>query len=326
MPREEWHDINPPHEPILGRGTAVGKYVIEERAAVSGAIDVYRAEDTRENRPVLLKFLRSDLSTDEDSKTRFRRAARAAARVTHENIVPVLEVADFRGRPFFAEEYSGAQPLSEFVRDGALSLTAAIDIGRQTCAALQAAHREGLFHGELGPDAVMIDFDGRCRLCGFGLAAVAGDDRAGALASANADYRSPEAVMGKETDARSDLFSLGVLMYEMITGRKPFDRGTGTTARSAVTGQSPEPLSQRPAGVPETVARIIAKLLEKDPAYRYQTASAVIADFKQLAAAKGPATGGPVDWWNRYVVVGAVIILLLIALWWLLSEFGIITR
>lgn len=294
--------------PALRPGTAAGRYRIVEEIGAGGTGDVYLAEDTELNRSVALKFLPPNLCQDETSRARFKREAQAAARLDHPNIVAVYEVGEFRGRPFFAMEYVYGRPLKDFVADGPVSLDFAIDTALQVCDGLGRAHREGVIHRDIKPSNIIIDTDRRARLVDFG------------LASGTIAYMSPEQVKGKDIDRRSDLFSLGVVLYEMIAGRRPFERDSEAATMNAILADKPEPLARYKSDVPADLERIVGRLLAKDVAYRYQSAEGVLSDLGKFADAGLTKAHTPVDWWNRYVVVGAAIILAIIAVLWLLGK------
>jgi eukaryotic-like serine/threonine-protein kinase len=303
---------------VLSRGTVISHYRIIEKIGAGGMGEVYLAEDTELNRQVALKFLSAHLCQDADCRARFKREAQAAAKLNHPNIVTVHEVSEFNGRPFFAMEYVEGQPLSELIKQGDCSLDKAIDLSMQICEGLQEAHKAGITHRDIKPANILVSQSGHAKLVDFGLAAVAGADKLtkegstlGTLA-----YMSPEQVQSKPIDHRSDLFSFGVLLYELISCKSPFKADTPAATMNAIAQQTPEPLARYKADVPDELQRIVAKLLQKDPALRYQTAADVISDLMTLKATSQLLTGAPVRknrTWQLVVGVAALVLLVVVA-------------
>ena len=270
----------------LTKGTKVGHYRIIEKIGAGGMGEVYLAEDTKLNRKVALKFLSPMFATDEPFKARFMREARAAAKLNHPNIVTVHEVSEYEGRPFFAMEHVEGRSLRQLIRDKTLSVERAIEIGIQVCEGLKEAHSAGVTHRDIKPSNIVIDKSGRPKLVDFGLAAVEGTEQLTKTGSTlgTVGYMSPEQARGDVADHRSDLFSLGTVFYEMITGRAPFRRDTEAATLNAILQDSTEPMARYKSGVPDALQRIVSKLLEKDTALRYQSAEGVLPDLRQLVA------------------------------------------
>ena len=271
---------------VLSKGTVIGHYRIVEKIGAGGMGEVYLAEDTELNRKVALKFLSPHLCQDADCRARFKREAQAAAKLNHPNIVTIHEVSEFNGRPFFAMEHVEGQPLSELIKQGDCPLDKVIDLSLQICEGLQEAHKAGITHRDIKPANILVSHSGRAKLVDFGLASVAGADKLTKEGSTlgTIGYMSPEQVQGKPTDHRSDLFSFGVVLYELISCKSPFKAETPAATMNAIAQQTPEPLARYKAGVPDELQRIVSKLLQKDPALRYQTAADVISDLTALKA------------------------------------------
>jgi len=246
---------------ILTKGTMVGHY-----------------------RKVALKFLPPHLCQDEDCRARFKREAQAAAKLSHPNIIHVYEVSEHQGRPFFAMEHVEGRSLRD-VDVGELSGDRIVGIAIQLCDGLQSAHTSGVTHRDIKPSNIVVDVSGRPKLLDFGLATVAGGEHITKTGSTlgTVGYMSPEQIEGKPTDARSDLFSLGVVLYELIAGRAPFRRDDEAATLRAVLTDTPEPLARFKIDVPADLQVIVSKLLEKDPGLRYQHADGVISDLKRLS-------------------------------------------
>jgi eukaryotic-like serine/threonine-protein kinase len=293
----------------------VSQYVLVSKIGSGGVGEVYLAEDTSLNRNVALKFLSAHLCQDADCRARFKREAQAAAKLNHPNIVTVYEVSEYNCRPFFTMEYVEGQPLSELIKQGDCSLDKMIDLSLQICEGLQEAHKAGITHRDIKPANILVSQSGRAKLVDFGLAAVAGADKLTREGSTlgTLGYMSPEQVQGRPTDHRSDLFSFGVVLYELISCRSPFKGETPAATMNAITQQIPEPLTRYKAGVPVELQRIVSKLLQKDPALRYQTAADVISDLTGLKATSQLLTGAPVRKNQTWRPVFGVAVLVLLA-------------
>jgi TolB-like protein/tetratricopeptide (TPR) repeat protein/predicted Ser/Thr protein kinase len=304
---------------VLSDGTKVSHYTIVSKIGAGGMGEVYLAEDTELDRKVALKFLPSHLCQDEDCRKRFKREAQAAAKLSHPNIIHVYEVSEFQGRPFFAMEHIEGRSLRD-VKAEELDIDRIIGIAIQLCDGLDSAHAAGVTHRDIKPSNIIIDSSGRPRLLDFGLATVKGGEHLTKTGSTlgTVGYMSPEQIEGKPTDARSDLFSLGVVLYELVANKSPFRRDDETATLQAILHDAPEPLARYKSGVPDDLQRIVGKLLEKDPALRYQSASGVISDLKRLSPTRSSlvAVGKRRDRWNRYVVPSAVVILLAVVGVW----------
>ncbi|MCD6249134.1 MAG: protein kinase [candidate division Zixibacteria bacterium] len=270
---------------VLTKGTMVAHYQIIEKIGAGGMGEVYLAGDTKLQRQVALKFLPPHLCQDKDCRTRFTREAQAAAKLDHPNIVTIYEVGEHQGQPFFAMQHVEGKSLGDAIKDEKFDLDKVIELAGQICEGLQKAHEAGIIHRDVKPSSIVIDADGRPKLLDFGLASVVGAEHLTRTGSTigTIGYMSPEQIEGKETDARSDLFSFGCVMHEMITGHPPFKRDDQTATLKAVLQDTPEPLARYKADVPDNFQLVVSKLLEKDPALRYQSAAGVVADLKRLA-------------------------------------------
>ena len=212
----------------LTKGTRVEHYTIMEKIGSGGMGDVYLAEDTELNRKVALKFLPYQLITDENAKARFKREAQAAAKLNHPNIITIYEVSEYQNRPFFAMECCDGKPLRDIIKEIELSIDDITKLTIQLCEGLDKAHQAGIVHRDIKPSNIIVDSDERAKLLDFGLATVRGTEKLTQTGSTlgTIGYMSPEQIEVKEIDHRSDLFSLGVVLYEMIAGRLPFKGDT----------------------------------------------------------------------------------------------------
>jgi serine/threonine protein kinase len=268
----------------LSKGTMVSHYRIVEKIGAGGMGEVYLALDTTLNRQVALKFLPPHLCQDEDCRRRFSREARAVAALNHPNIVTIHEVGELQGRPFFAMEHVEGRSLRDFAGDKELSIERILELGIQICEALNDAHEKGITHRDIKPSNILIDLHGRAKIVDFGLASVLGSDQLTQAGSTlgTIGYMSPEQVQGKEVDHRSDLFSLGVVLYELITRRNPFKRDTEAATLKAVSDEAPHPVARYRSDVPEGLQTIIDKALDKDVKTRYQHADGMLSDLIRL--------------------------------------------
>ena len=282
---------------VLSKGTVINHYRIIEKIGAGGMGEVFLAEDTELNRKVALKFLSSHLCQNADCRTRFKREAQAAAKLDHPNIVTVHEVGEFKGRPFFAMQHIEGRSLREYASHQELSIPQVLEIGIQIAEGLQAAHEKGVTHRDIKPANVLIDSHGRARILDFGLASVAGTDHLTKTGSTlgTIGYMSPEQVRGEEIDQRSDIFSLCVVLYELITSRQPFKGDNEVATVHNITDHEPEPLARYKTAVSAELQRIISKALAKDKRLRYQHADELAADLKSLMGTSQILTVTPIQ-------------------------------
>jgi serine/threonine protein kinase len=306
---------------LFAKDAIIGHYRIVDKIGAGGMGEVYLAEDTELNRRVALKFLAPDLCRDADCRARFKREAQAAAQLSHPNIVTIHEVGEYNGRPFFAMEHIEGESLADFIKRGDRSLERTIDLSIQICEGLDKAHRAGIIHRDIKPSNILIDRDGRAKILDFGLAAIEGVDKLTKTGSTmgTLHYMSPEQTRGEVLDERSDIFSFGVVLYEMITGQLPFRGDHEPAIIYSIGNEDPEPLARYKAGVPDELQRIVGKMLAKDRAARYQHADDLLADLRTFSKEKAPSSMGGRprrDAWSRYVVTAAVAVILVVAGYW----------
>jgi non-specific serine/threonine protein kinase len=268
----------------LTKGTMVLHYRIVEKIGAGGMGEVFLAEDTKLMRQVALKFLPANLCHDEDFRSRFKREAQATAALKHPNIVTIYEVSDYNDRPFFAMEHVEGNTLKDIIREGKLSINDTITLTVQVCEGLREAHNAGIVHRDIKPGNIIVDNKGRPHLLDFGLATIHGTTKLTKTGSTlgTVGYLSPEMARGEMVDARSDLFSVGAILYELITGKQPFYNEYDVATINAILHETPEPLNRYKSDIPDKLQHIVFKLLEKDKELRYQSAEGVIADLKRL--------------------------------------------
>jgi len=297
---------------VLSQGTRISHYSVIERLGAGGMGEVYLAEDTELPRRVALKFLPAHLVEDEEAKARFVRGAQATVSLDHPNIVTIYEIGEFQGRPFFAMKLVEGPTLRDYCATHDFTIDDLIALAIQICEGLGKAHAAGVVHRDIKPTNIMIDADGRPVLLDFGLATVRGVEKLTRTGSTmgTVGYMSPEQVLAKKVDARSDLFSFGVVLYEMITARQPFKGEDQAASLHAITHDVPEPLARFKTGVPERLQFVVSKLLEKDPALRYQDAAGVISDLKRVAVSAGQSSWEKL--FPRPVVLGALALIVIL--------------
>ena len=254
------------------RGTRVGRYTIMKLIGSGGMGDVYLAEDTELNRKAALKFQSGSDSVDPALKGHFIQEAQLAASLNHPNIVTIYEVGEYRDRPFIAMEYVDGDTLQELIDSEELPLENSIDAVIQICDGLSEAHRAGLVHQDIKPSNIFIDKSGRVRILDFGLARIEGGIRLSSSVSpiGTISYMSPEQAKGEKIDNRSDIFSVGVILYRLLSGRLPFAGNYEAAILYTIVYQKPAPLTDYNDNIPQGFVRIVDKALEKNPQARYQ--------------------------------------------------------
>ena len=277
---EEQNDNTRTHV-VLTKGTVIAQYRIIERIGVGGMGEVYLAEDRKLDRRVALKFLSFQHSQNEDLKVRFRREDQAVAKLSHPNIVHIYEVGEYQNRPYFVMEHIEGESLHHYAHDETLSVGEIITIAIEICEGLNKAHQLGIVHRDIKTSNIVLDSDGHPKILDFGLATISGQEKLTKEGSTigTVAYMSPERAEGRKSDHRSDLFSFGVVLYELIAGRTPFRRDSEAATMNAIVNDIPEPMARYRSGVPDGIQQIIDKLLEKDARTRYQTAADVGADL-----------------------------------------------
>ena len=277
-------------------GERIGPYTIIEPLGAGGMGEVYKAHDQRLDRDVAIKFVGRWMADDAASLERFDQEARAASALNHPNICSIHDVGENQGRPYLVMELLEGQSLKERIARGPLDTRELASVACQVCAALQEAHEKGIIHRDIKPANIYLT-PGSVKVLDFGLAKRA-EELAGPETPSNGAhdptlsatrpivgilaYLSPEQAVGWHVDARSDIFSLGVVMYEMAVGRLPFRGKTPAGILGSILTEAPVSPSTVSAGVPAKLERVILKAFEKDPARRYSSAAELSADLQPL--------------------------------------------
>ena len=276
-------------------GKTISHYEILEKLGEGGMGVVYRAEDKRLDRIVALKFLPTDkLQTDEEVE-RFNREAKAVSALNHPNVATVYELDEFEGKRFIVFEYLPGGTLKTLTKDISesgrhLSVEQIVDIGVQILDGLEHAHARGFIHRDIKPDNLMFSETGKIKITDFGLAKLKGTAELTKSRSTlgTVSYMSPEQICGEELDARSDLFSIGVILYQLATGHRPFRGEHEAAILYSIVNEAPIPVKTYNPNINEELQRIISKTLEKNPKDRYQHADEILADLRKLKKEKRP--------------------------------------
>ena len=272
---------------LLSAGTRLGRYEIVALIGAGGMGEVYSARDPRLGREVALKLLPRELATDSDRLRRFEQEARAASGLDHPGIVTVHEIAEENGQPFIVMQLVRGRTLRQRMRDGRIPLAEAIDYAVQIADALASAHARDIVHRDLKPENVMLGEDGHVRILDFGLAKLVEPPEGSSIETLSmesprtregqvvgtAPYMSPEQARGHKVDARSDIFSLGSVLYEMVAGRRPFSGENLGGVLASILRDDPKKLSESVPAVPLALEVLVARALRKDPARRFQSAA-----------------------------------------------------
>jgi serine/threonine-protein kinase len=278
----------------LAPGSRFGSYEITALLGIGGMGEVYRARDSRLQREVAIKVLPEALQADPERLSRFEREAQTASNLNHPNILTIFEIGEVAGTRFMAAEFVAGETLGARLARGSLPLVEAIDVATQMATGVAAAHAAGIVHRDLKPDNVMIRPDGLVKVLDFGLAKAVERRVADSLSETVAQtstgtiagtvrYMSPEQARGLPVDARSDVFSLGAVLYETLCGQPPFPGATATDVMVAILDRAPAPLAARRPDAPRDLQAVVGRCLEKDAARRYGSARELLGALQALA-------------------------------------------
>jgi serine/threonine protein kinase len=312
----------------LTAGTKLGEYEVKSLVGAGGMGEVYRARDARLGRDVAIKVLPSSLSADSDRLRRFEQEARAAAALNHPNILAVFQMGTYEGAPYLVSELLEGETLREQIKRGRLSMRKAIDYGVQIARGLAAAHEKGIVHRDLKPENLFVTRDGRVKILDFGLAKLTqpiSSEQGGPTLTQGTEagvvmgtvgYMAPEQVRGQTADHRADIFAFGAILYEMLAGKRAFQKPTSPETMTAILNEDPPGISQVTANIPPPLQRVVHRCLEKNPEQRFQSASDLAFALDALSETGGSspsatafATGAGKRW--KILVPAAVIVLAL---------------
>jgi len=277
-------------------GQTVSHYQIFERIGSGGMGVVYKARDVRLDRIVALKFLPPEVTRDPEAKRRFVKEAKTASSLQHANICVIHDIEEANnGQLFISMEYYEGETLDRTILRGPLPLQDALDVAIQTAEALARAHETGIVHRDIKPGNIMLTSRAEVKILDFGLAKLSstGDPIEAGTTSGTVTYMSPEQARGKATDHRSDLWSLGAVLYEMMTGQPPFSGEFQNAIVHLILHSEPQPLGSPPADIPVEVQQIVQKALAKDVSQRYQSADEMLTDLRSVRTSGESGTPGP---------------------------------
>ena len=279
----------------MENGSIINQYKIISPIGKGGMGEVFLAQDTKLDRKVALKILPSEFAEDKDRMSRFVREAKSASALNHPNIITIHEIGESDGTHFIATEFIDGKTLNDYKKDNPLNYKSALEIAIQIASALDEAHHAGIVHRDIKPDNVMIRANGLAKILDFGIAKLSASSTSASDSSEDAtaikggtspgmiigtaNYMSPEQAKGKVVDARTDIFSFGVLLYEMMAGKLPFEGETALEMIGAILHKEPKPL---PSDVPTEITKIINKCLRKNRDTRYQTIKDVGNDLRDV--------------------------------------------
>ena len=324
-------------------GQTIAHYRILEKLGAGGMGEVYRALDLRLRRDVAIKILPALISSDPDRLRRFEQEGAAAAALNHPNILAVHEMGSHQGVPYLVSELLQGETLRDMLRRGRLPYRRAIDYGVQVARALAAAHDAGIVHRDLKPENLFVLKDGRIKILDFGLAKLVGNYQAVqhdaptmtagtevGVVMGTVGYMSPEQVRGQPADHRTDIFSFGAILYEMLAGTRTFQKPTSADTMSAILNEDPPPISEVAPELPPALQRVVHRCLEKGPAQRFQSASDLafaleaVSDIHGQRASTGKGLQPPGRRTANYpgltrgiaLAIAGLAVLALVAIWW----------
>src|SRR6266705_1207494 len=282
---------------MLSAGTKLGRYEIRSQIGASGMGEVYQALDTELDRTVAIKILPEALASDQQRLQRFIQEAKAASALNHPNILTIYEIGVTQNSRFIATEFIDGQTLRQRMREKPMKLSDVLDVATQIASALSAAHAAGIVHRDIKPENVMLRNDDIVKVLDFGLAKLTErvpPESVDTEAPTNfktdpgtvvgtAVYMSPEQARGMAVDARTDIFSLGIVLYEMVAGRLPFDGANRNEIMASIlSDKEPQPLTRYSSEAPTELGRIVLKALRKNRDERYQTIKDMLLDLQSL--------------------------------------------
>lgn len=266
---------------------SLAHYKLGDPAGGDRLTAMYRATDTALGRTVTIRILHPEIAADATRREALVATARTALQLSHPNIATLFHVGEENGEYFFVFEHTPGETLRAAIAGSPLNLRRAVDLCAQLADALAEAHGQRLVHGSLGPDSILVTQKGRAKILGFGLPSIPPDrpvQSDGSLSADEVECLAPERVLGAAGDARADIFSLGCVLFEMLTGRQPFSAATAADTMVAILGRTPPPPSQANARVPEALDRLVQRCLVKSVDGRPDSAATIAAELREVAA------------------------------------------
>jgi eukaryotic-like serine/threonine-protein kinase len=302
--RSSFMQSQPPRAALV-TGTRLGEYEIKSLLGAGGMGEVYRAHDSRLGRDIAIKVLPSFVVSNADRLRRFEQEARAAAALNHPNILAVYQLGTHAGAPYLVSELLEGETLRERLKRGRLALRRVIDYGVQIARGLSAAHEKGIVHRDLKPENLFVTKDGRVKILDFGLARLtqglpgsehsaltAGSETEPGAVMGTVGYMSPEQVRGQTADHRTDIFSFGAILYEMLAGKRAFQKPTSAETMSAILNEEPPSISQVTENLSPAMQRVVHRCLEKNPEQRFQSASDLAFALDALSETASASSAG----------------------------------
>jgi serine/threonine protein kinase/Tfp pilus assembly protein PilF len=285
VPIEHTETLQVPREELTTGSTFAGRYQIIEELGKGGMGKVYKAQDTEIKEKVAIKLINPEISLDKNTIERFQNELKFARKISHRNVCRMYDLNKEEGTYYITMEYVSGEDLKSFIRRSEkLTVGKAISIAKQLCDGLAEAHGLGVVHRDLKPSNIMIDTNGNARIMDFGIArSLKGKGITGAgVMIGTPDYMSPEQVEGKDVDQRSDIYSLGVILYEMVTGRVPFEGDTALSIAMKHKSEPPPNPKELNVQIPENLSNLILRCMEKDKEQRYQTAGELLSELTRI--------------------------------------------
>ena len=285
IPASPTETLQTPIKELTTGSTFAGRFQVIEELGKGGMGKVYKVLDTSINEKIALKLLKPEIAVDRETIERFSNELKFARKIRHKNVCQMFDLGKAEGTPYITMEYVAGEDLKSMIRmSKRLSIGTAVDIAKQICEGLAEAHALGVVHRDLKPSNIMIDKEGNARIMDFGIARslrAKGITGAGVMIG-TPEYMSPEQVEGKDVDQRSDIYSLGVIIYEMATGRVPFEGDTPFTIGVKHKSEIPKNPKELNAQIPDDLSRLILHCLEKDEEERYQTTAEIVSDLDRI--------------------------------------------
>jgi Tol biopolymer transport system component len=324
--RSSFLESSPTLRVTLIPGTKLGEYEVKSLLGTGGMGEVYCARDARLGRDVAIKVLPNLFAADTERLRRFEQEARAAAALNHPNILAVFQMGTYEGTPYLVSELLEGETLREPIKRGRIAVRKAIDYGAQIAHGLAAAHERGIFHRDLKPENLFVTKDGRVKILDFGLAKLT-QPQAGSEPNAptlaehteagvvmgTAGYMSPEQVRGQKADHRTDIFSFGTILYEMLAGKRAFQKPTSPETMTAILNEDPPGISQVTTSIPAALQRVVHRCLEKNPEQRFQSSSDLAFALDALSETSSKAAESTISPQKRrrgiWIGLGGLVIL-----------------